>query len=530
MQIVLNGFMGTGKTTIGKILAHRLGCQFYDLDDVIEQEEGKSVEQIFKDHGEQYFRVVESAKLVDVLEEEGVIALGGGALKNPVNLEAVLSKDNLLIGLCCDAGEIVNRVKQDTIIRPLLKDEPEPIHKVQQLLKERHTIYQHFDIQLDTTNLNPDQVALTIEQFAIPRMTRVTFPGGSYPIFIGNDLLSAIGTFIKHRNKAKKVAIVTNEIVGGYYLESVINSLQAQSIDTSVIMVPDGEDGKNLDTVKGIYDQLAEIGADRSSILLALGGGITGDMCGFAAATYMRGITYIQVPTTLLSMVDSSIGGKTGVNIPAGKNLVGAFKQPEMVVMDLDTLKTLPDEEILNGFGELIKHGFIADADLVEAIDQMGGNVPNLITHEKFSDILYQSLQVKRKVVQIDPFEKKERMTLNFGHTLGHAIEKASNHQIPHGQAVLIGMWFAINLSHKLDYLSEDEFLKLQNLYKTFNLPDRLDGFQITNLKKYVKMDKKKKDETYRWILLDKIGNALIKNYSSIPEMDELLEQMGAEK
>ena len=530
MQIVLNGFMGTGKTTIGKILAHRLGCQFYDLDDVIEQEEGKSVEQIFKDHGEQYFRVVESTKLADVLEKDGVIALGGGALKNPVNLDAVLSKDNLLIGLCCDAGEIVNRVEKDSVVRPLLKDEPEPIKKIKMLLEERASVYRHFDIQLDTTNLTPDQVALTIEQFAVTKMTRVKHPSGSYPIFIGDDLLESISTFIRHRNKAKKVAVVTNEIVAGYYLDKVLQSLQSQSIETAVIMVPDGEAGKNLDTVKEIYDQLAEMGADRSSILLALGGGITGDICGFAAATYMRGIAYIQVPTTLLSMVDSSIGGKTGVNISHGKNLVGAFKQPEMVIVSLNTLQTLPDEEILNGFGELIKHGFIADADLVEKIRTVGGDVADMINTEMFTDILYQSLQVKRKVVQIDPFEKKERMTLNFGHTLGHAIEKASAHQIPHGQAVIIGMWFAILLSHKQGFLSDEEFAVLGNVYAAFKLPDQLDSYQIENLKKYIKMDKKKKDENYRWILLEKIGKAIIKNYSSIPEMDELLEQMGAVK
>jgi 3-dehydroquinate synthase len=528
MQIVLNGFMGTGKTTIGKILAHRLGCQFYDLDDVIEKEEGKSVEQIFRDHGEQYFRAVESSKLTDVLKKEGVIALGGGALKNSTNLEAVLSQDNLLIGLCCNAGEIVKRVQNDDVVRPLLKNEEEPVLKVQQLLEERQNIYQHFDMQMDTTNLTPDQVALTIEQCAVPKMSRVTYPDGSYPIFVGRDLLNSLGTFIKHRNKARKVAIVTNEIVGDLYLDAVLRSLKEQSIETAVILVPDGEDGKNLDTVKGIYDQLAEMGVDRSSILLALGGGITGDMCGFAAASYMRGISYIQVPTTLLSMVDSSIGGKTGVNIPAGKNLVGAFKQPEMVVMDLDVLQTLPDEELLNGFGELIKHGFIADAALVNSIEKFGGSIKELIHQEQFPAILFQSLQVKRKVVQIDPFEKKERMTLNFGHTLGHAIEKASNHQIPHGQAVLIGMWFAILLSERLNGLPGNEVMKLSKIYDQFNLPHNLNGYKISDLKKYIKMDKKKKDETYRWILLNHIGEAVIRNYSTIEEMDELLESMGA--
>ncbi|MBI9048343.1 MAG: 3-dehydroquinate synthase [Anaerolineaceae bacterium] len=530
MQIILNGFMGTGKTTIGKILAHRLDCQFFDLDALIEQDQKASIAEIFSIQGEKGFRKLETKKLSSILEQDGVIALGGGALTNPENLELVLSGDNLLVGLCCSAEEILKRVYQDKAVRPLLNSETEePLQKVNALLKQREIVYQNFDIQIDTTEVTPDRAALMIEEFAVLRMTRVQFPGGSYPIFIGRDVLSSLGRFILSRKNTKKVAIVTNTIVADLYLEPVLKSLKAAAIEHSTIIIPDGEQGKNLDTVSAIYSQLVELNADRSSILLALGGGITGDICGFAAATYMRGISYIQVPTTLVSMVDSSIGGKTGVNITQGKNLVGSFKQPEMVVMDLNTLKSLPEEEILNGFGELIKHGFIADRNIVKHIEDLQCTIPEIIDQETFPNILFQSLQVKRYIVQKDPFEKNERMLLNFGHTLGHAIEKGSAHKIPHGKAVIIGMWFAIMLSRELEYLSEDEFQMIDKIYTRLNLPRSLDGFSIRTLKSFIKMDKKKKDDNLRWILLHQIGEGFITSSLSLDRLDDVLSKLGAE-
>jgi 3-dehydroquinate synthase len=521
--------MGTGKTTIGKKIAERLGCQFFDLDQLIEQEQQKTIAEIFKESGEPFFRMLETEALGRALKWGGIIALGGGTLANANNLEKVLRQENLLVGLCCSAEEIVRRVVAEESVRPLLKNrDVNLLEHVQGMLKQRKLIYQNFDIQIDTTNLNADQVVDLIEKYSLTRMKRVCYPGGSYPIWIQRDLLDAVGDFIIIKKKVKQVVVVTNPIVAELYLQRMTQAIQKVGIEASVIMIPDGEEGKTLDTVRDIYDELTKIKADRSSMMLALGGGITGDICGFAAASYMRGISYIQVPTTLLSMVDSSIGGKTGVNIPQGKNLIGAFKQPELVIMDINTLKTLPEKELLNGFGEFLKHGLIADYSLFEQLIQFEGTLGQLITCPAFEEMFEKSLSVKRNLVQIDPYEMNERMLLNFGHTLGHALEKASAYRIAHGEAVIIGMWFAVVLSNEMGYLSDEQKQEIDQLYRKFSLPRSLDTFSTQELMNYIGMDKKKKANEYRWVLLRHIGDAFIHTFESMEKIELLIKQSGA--
>jgi shikimate kinase/3-dehydroquinate synthase len=528
-QIILNGYMGTGKTTLGKAAAEKLGCAFYDLDHLIEQEDGKSVQEIFSSQGEVHFRRLETEMLVKVLQQEGVIALGGGTLTHETNKERVLASDSLLIGLSTSVEEIVKRVAKTKTSRPMLATEQESLaDHVQAMLKQRKRIYQNFDFQIDTQKTSIDQPASQMAKLSRLTIKRVMHPDGFYPIVIGRGTLSSIGELIALRKKVNRVIIVSNSIVSALYLQTVKQSLVDQQMDTDVILIPDGEEGKSLETIKLIYEQLSELHADRNSLLLALGGGITGDICGFAAATYMRGITFVQVPTTLVSMVDSSIGGKTGVNLSQGKNLVGSFKQPELVVMDLETLKSLPYYEVLNGFGEFLKHGLIASPELVQTLLNNPHPIEQLIRDENFQELLIQSLEVKRQLVQEDPFEENERMKLNFGHTLGHAIEKASNFQVSHGEAVLMGMWFASMLSNRLGFLSEVDLGLIDQLYRKYNLPRSLGNIDPIKLDQYMLQDKKKDGKNVRWVLLHHIGEAFINTNPSKTVLEELLITMGA--
>lgn len=528
-QIILNGYMGTGKTTLGKAVAEKLGCPFYDLDYLIEQEEGKPVHEIFSAQGEVHFRRLESEMLVKLLQQDGVIALGGGTLTNEDNKERVLASDSLLIVLCTSVEEIVKRVTKTQALRPLLASDQDSLaDHVQWMLKQRRRIYQNFDFQIDTQLTSTDLAASQLASLASLTVKRVVHPDGCYPIVIGRGTLSLIGELIALRKRVKRVIIISNSIVSALYLHVVKQSLLDQQLECDVILIPDGEEGKSLETIHLIYEQLSELHADRNSLLLALGGGITGDICGFAAATYMRGIPFVQVPTTLVSMVDSSIGGKTGVNLSKGKNLVGSFKQPELVVMDLQTLKTLPKHEVLNGFGEFLKHGLIASPELVHTLVNNPLPIDQFVRDENFQELLVQSLEVKRQVVQKDPFEENERMKLNFGHTLGHAIEKASNFQVSHGEAVLIGMWFASMLSNRLGFLPEDELGLIDQLYRKYNLPRSLVNMDPGTMNQYMLQDKKKDGKDVRWVLLHHVGEAFIQTNPSKEVLEELLLTMGA--
>ena len=528
-QIILNGFMASGKTTIGRYLAERLNLPFVDLDHSIEIEQGKSIASIFEDAGEAHFRALESRKLLQCLSQDGVLALGGGTLLNPQNLQAVLQTDCLLVNTRCDVNDIMKRVQNEDGTRPLLAGDPNGIpDKIRSLLQQRETVYNQYDIQINSSTTSPEEAANLIQAFLGIRQIRINHPGGYYPIWMGRNLLHRIGEMILARREVKRIAIVTNPIVCALYGHVVQKSLETTGIETVLIEIPDGEEGKTLQTVNHIYDALTAFKADRSSMLLALGGGITGDIGGFAAATYMRGIPLIQVPTTWLSMVDSSIGGKTGANLPQGKNLIGAFKQPEMVIMDFDVLATLPKDELLNGFGEFIKHGLIADADLVQQIMAAGKTVSELPDHPKFEQMVAQSLMVKANIVAKDPYEKKERMLINFGHTLAHAIEKASHYEIAHGEAVIMGMWFAAVLSNKVGDFSDEDLNQIDTIYNQYQLPRSMHELSKEELLRYMGLDKKKSTNEYRWILLHKIGEAYIENYSSLEKIASLLDEMGA--
>lgn len=309
--------------------------------------------------------------------------------------------------------------------------------------------------------------------------------------------------------KDQKICIVTDSHVGPLYANEVQTHLK-EAFDTVIIHTFEaGEANKNLNTVEALYETLIVNHFDRRDFLVALGGGVVGDLTGFTAATYLRGIDFIQVPTTLLSQVDSSIGGKTGVDFLQYKNMVGAFYQPKLVYMNLSTLKTLPEKQIISGLGEIIKHGLIRDAAYYHWLDAHHDEILSL-QPEILEEMIERSCNIKREVVEIDPTEKGERALLNFGHTVGHAIEKLSDFSLYHGECVGLGIISASYLSWKLGNITEEEFDGIKNCLVSFGFQTTIGGIDSQEVLNATKSDKKMVGNQVKFILLSDIGNAYI--------------------
>jgi shikimate kinase len=372
-NVTFTGFMGTGKTCVGREIARRLGREFVDMDTLIEDREGMTVAEVFAQRGEAYFRCLEAALCHELAARWGlVIATGGGALIPDENRE-ILSASGPVVCLAASPDEILGRLEAAED-RPLL-DVPDRRVRIAALLAERSKTYRRIPLQVDTTGLTVAQVADRVMAVAdTPPATAipVRHPGGEYAICLGRGLLTQSGTLLHQRGLSGQVVLVTNPTVRDLYTALVAESLQTASFQVTTCTVPDGEAHKTLDTVRTLYDCFIEAGLDRRSVVLALGGGVIGDMTGFAAATYLRGVPLVQLPTTLLAMVDASVGGKVAVNHPRGKNLIGAFKQPALVVADPDVLATLPEREMDNGLAEVTKAGIIGDPALFEQIEAHG--------------------------------------------------------------------------------------------------------------------------------------------------------------
>ena len=331
----------------------------------------------------------------------------------------------------------------------------------------------------------------------------------TYPIHIGQGLLSMADLVLPHL-KRKQVAIVTNTTVAPLYLEKLAQPLREAGVSVIPIILPDGEAYKNSETLNLIYDALLENRCERNTTLIALGGGVIGDLTGYAAATYLRGVPFIQVPTTLLSQVDSSVGGKTGINHPLGKNMIGAFYQPQVVLADIDTLNTLPARELSAGLAEVIKYGLIRDGDFFLWLER---NMPQLVAlnPEVLSYAIYKSCQNKAEVVAADERETGERALLNLGHTFGHAIENAMGYGVwLHGEAVAAGTMLAADLSHRMGWLNDSDINRMANIFKAANLPITAPSLGVERYLDLMGLDKKVVDGKIRFVLQQGIGKSIV--------------------
>lgn len=323
----------------------------------------------------------------------------------------------------------------------------------------------------------------------------------------------------------RKLCIVTDSNVGEFYADEVKNELEKTGNAVFVYTFKAGEASKNLNTVEDVYEYLIINKFDRKDMIVALGGGVVGDLAGFTAATYLRGIDFIQVPTSLLAQVDSSIGGKTGVDFRAYKNMVGAFHQPRLVYMNLSVLGSLSERLFNSGFGEIIKHGFIRDKEYYTWLKE---NIQHIKSHDydALENMIAISCNIKRRVVELDPTEKGDRALLNFGHTLGHAIEKLKNFELYHGECVVLGMVAALEISRTRQLISDAEYEDAINTFKAYNFPVTVDGISVEDVIKVSKNDKKMDAGKIKFILLDRIGNAYIDKTVTDDEMRAALSKV----
>ena len=365
----------------------------------------------------------------------------------------------------------------------------------------------------DTTSLNVESLTVSLGE-------------RSYPIFVGDVGFSdpsKLAEGLEPYLKSNQVAIITNETIAPLYLQQVQSALGNRQVD--VFQMPDGESYKSIDTYTQVMDFLLEKKHNRSTCLIALGGGVVGDLCGFVAATFQRGVDFIQIPTTLLSQVDSSVGGKTAVNHPAGKNMIGAFYQPLAVFADISVLETLPDREYAAGLAEVVKYGIIYDADFFAWLE---ANAQALVQREKYAltHIITRSCEVKAAVVSEDEREGGRRAILNYGHTFGHAIEKLLGYgRLLHGEAVSIGIVMAARLSVEFSGLALADSQRIEKLLQQFNLPVTLEGLEL-NAEAMIDamgMDKKVVDGELRFVVADQMGSVRVASHVSVSSLEKTL-------
>ena len=537
-NIFLVGLMGSGKTTVGKALAKQLKKKFVDSDHEIEARTGVSISMIFEIEGEASFRQREAEVIADLTSRENIVlATGGGAILNEQS-RRFLHERGTVIYLRAAISSILYRTRYDKT-RPLLRTS-DPRKKLEELEAQREPLYKEVaHIIVDTGRPNIQNLMQTIlgqlpasvsqiEQQITDSTTSnsarpvrefesqlasiqvdVVLGERSYPIVIGANVLSDQRQLSK-LIQGKTVTVVSNNIVAPLYLHQLEKTLEKLGKAVKSIILPDGEEHKNWQSLMQIFDELLKEKSDRKTTLIALGGGVIGDMTGFAAASYMRGIPFVQIPTTLLAQVDSSVGGKTAINHPLGKNMIGAFYQPLSVIADISTLQTLPDRELSAGLAEVIKHGAIQDGEFFSWIELNIGALrekdPKALIHA-----IKRSCEIKSNIVQQDEKEGGLRAILNFGHTFGHAIEAGLGYgKWLHGEAVGCGMVMAAELSLRMGHINYVTKVRIQKLVEAAGLPTVAPGFGRQRWLELMAVDKKNEDGAIKFILLKPLGSAYI--------------------
>lgn len=500
-HIFLYGPSGTGKSTIGETLARNLKLPFVDVDHVIETNARMPIPHIMEQHGELAFRDLEASALQEAVRHiddvsnasEKVIALGGGALLRDENRALVEAKGKVIF-LTAELNTLLERLHADPNKRPLLAGDLRS--RLSALLEKRADHYASFPLKIHVDGKTPEQIAHEI-QVALGRHHLCAM--GEYDVHVGQ-----IGN-LPYANSI----IVTDENIARFHLETI---KQAIGQDVKSVVIPAGEEHKNLKTVSFLWKSFLENGLDRKSTVIALGGGVIGDMAGFTASTYMRGIPWIAIPTTLLSMVDASIGGKTGFDLPEGKNLIGSFYPPKLVLADPVLLLTLPERELISGMAEVVKHGIISDPELFELCSR-GMNW----VKENLEEIVKRALAVKIKVIEEDPYEKGFRAALNLGHTVGHAVELTSRFELRHGEAIAIGMVVEANYAERIglarEGLSKTIADTLLNLGLPTQIPDEMSRAEIIRA---MRVDKKKNSKVIRFALPVEIGKVELVDVSDL--------------
>lgn len=528
VNIILVGMMGAGKTTIGKALSALLDKDFVDSDHEIQDRTGVKIPVIFEIEGEAGFRKRESEVILDLVQKRNIVlATGGGAVLSQENRDA-LRQNGIVIYLRSSVNDLYRRTRHDKN-RPLLQTK-NLLERLNELHLQRDAYYREtahliidsgkqgvrFLIQKLIRKLTTTDFEFLPNRHSGPTMQTITVDLATvsekrhYPIHIGHGILKQIDLVLPHIPQ-KRVAIVTNETVAPLYLKEFAQQLEEKNVKVIPIILPDGEAHKNWQTLNLIFDALLKNHCERNTTIIALGGGVIGDLTGFAAATYLRGVPFIQIPTSLLAQVDSSVGGKTGINHPLGKNMIGAFYQPRLVLADSATLNTLPDRELYAGLAEVIKYGLIRDPEFFDWLER---NMHRLIARdpEVLNQAIQRSCENKAEIVAADEKEKGVRALLNLGHTFGHAIENGMGYGVwLHGEAVAAGIVMAAELSLRMKLINDADVERIRALFLQANLPVVAPKMKPEKYLELMLLDKKVEAGKTRFILLDKIGEAVMR-------------------
>ena len=556
-RIILTGFSGTGKTEVARLIAERLGWQAVDSDDAIVEAAGKPIPAIFRDDGETHFRTLEHTALGELCSQTKiVIAAGGGAVLSAENRQ-LMADGGFIVCLEARPETILARLRpqldSDPVARPLLAT-ADPLGRIRELKSFRQPYYALADHTVHTDGLTMEQVAAEVVHAwrqlsatvlehegrvaalaAAPSAREADAPycqpagaacvvrtsSATYPVFVSWGALADLRQRMADVGLAGRAYLISDSMVHARWGAAAKEALREGGLRVAWHVVPAGETSKSLETAASIYDWLVSERAERGEAIVALGGGMVCDLAGFVAATFVRGLPLVHVPTSLLAMVDAAIGGKVAVNQKEAKNLIGAFYQPRLVLADVSTLQSLPPRELTAGWAEVIKHALIMDEELLRLLEE---NADAIVSLEPAvtTEVISRSIALKAAVVSEDEREETGRRTiLNYGHTIGHGLEAAAEYTgMLHGEAVAVGMAGAARIARRLGLLPPEVAERQDALIARFGLPLRASGVDPAKVLAATALDKKVKGGAIGWVLLEGIGRPVIR-HDVPPELAE---------
>lgn len=496
VRVYLSGPMGAGKSTVAGVVADLLGTRALDLDAQVERLFARSIPQIFAEQGEQAFRALEKEALRTLPADVGVVSLGGGTLVDDETRQRLL-REGIVITLTAEPAVLAARVGRGEG-RPLLGPDPEA--DLRRILEQRAEAYAEAHAVIDTKTLDPEEIAAQI--VAVRNLSPIVVPLGlrTYRVEVGRGARHRVGMRANEHTQGEAILVFDGD-ARRPWAGDVIHDLTIAGKPPIEVKLQGDEAHKDIASVEQIWDRALDAGVDRRAILIGLGGGVIGDLTAFAASTLLRGVALGQVPTTLLSMVDSSVGGKTGFNRPRGKNLVGTFYQPKFVLCDVETLSTLPREERIAGLAEVVKSAWLDSEESVAMLEQ---NAEALVEGDEDATMaaVRMSVMLKSRIVHEDEQESGRRMLLNLGHTVGHGLEAASDYRgIRHGEGVALGMLAAMRVAARLGRGRTEESERLTRLLERLGLPTDLDAKLNARALEFIGSDKKRRGDTIHFII-----------------------------
>ena len=544
-NIFLIGLPGSGKSTIGRILAQQLNKPFFDIDVLIERECGEHISTIFEHYGEQYFRSCESRLLAQVAQSEGnaVVATGGGVVTKAENRSLIRSR-GVSVYLMVDPQTALDRLNRQhhekqaqgevPEIRPLLIGS-DPLKSLRTLLQDRSIWYEDAHFTCSTLNKSTQQVAQEIIAMFISSGELVGEPpildvqrihvDKGYNAVVEWGGLGRLPLHLKKLNLPPRVFLITDSHIHKLYASMIMGTLSSAGFEPQLYTVPAGEVSKSQEQLSALYDWLIKQRAERGEAIIALGGGMVGDVVGYAAATYLRGVPLVQVPTSLLAQVDSAIGGKTGINHVMGKNLIGTFYHPRLVLVDPATLLTLPIRERTEGWAEVVKYGIILDTELFARLEEYADTLREF-THPPATvlcQIVMNCIALKAAIIEEDEREQGRRTILNYGHTVAHALENVAGYgEFLHGEAVSLGMGVAGSIAQQAGLFPEAELVRQNKLLEALGLPTSYAGsVHVKDILSAIQLDKKVAGKQVRWVLPKQMGDVTV-----TPVPNELVESV----